>query len=64
MNLQYLPDDILVNIIKNYLNLNDVIRFSYTCKRILNLINDYDLWNAYTSSLPIVDFACPNSDYK
>jgi hypothetical protein len=64
MNLENLPDDILVNIIKNYLNLNDIIQLSYTCRRIFNLINNYHLWNIYTSSLPIIDFACANSDYK
>ena len=55
MNLQDLPNEILVNLIDKYLNLSDVLNLTYTCMRFYQLVNNYDLWSKYTKSLPIID---------
>ncbi len=66
MNLKDLPDDLIVNIIDKYLNLNDILSLSKTSLRFYHLINDYNLSNKYLKFLPFVDFNYPNGyrDYK
>lgn len=59
MNLLDLPDDILVYLLKRYLNIDDLLRLSMTCKKLGQLIDTYNLWAKFILVYPILDFSYP-----
>ncbi|CAF0710629.1 unnamed protein product [Brachionus calyciflorus] len=62
MLLTDLPDDILIYIIKKFLNLNDSIQISKTCTRFYTLLNSYKIWTLLLQKHPVLDLNYPN-DY-
>lgn len=59
MNIVHLPDDILVNIFTNYLDLADLERAYSTCNRFKLIIDEYDLWQKYLYKTPLIDYSYP-----
>jgi hypothetical protein len=59
-----LPDEILINLIKKYIDLDSLKRLYVTCKRFHILIDSYNIWNKHLKFYPIVDFNYPNGHNK
>jgi hypothetical protein len=59
MNILDLPDDILIQIFKKYLNFSDLFSLSSCCTRFLNLLNKYNIWVTYLNKLPLLDYNYP-----
>lgn len=59
MNIQSLPDDILIHLFRDYLNLKDIISISKSCTRFKHLIDTYNLWTYLLYKYPIIDFSYP-----
>ena len=58
-NFLDLPDDILIFLLKNYLDPRSLISMSKVCKKIFNVINSFDLYSIYCNKLPIIDYNYP-----
>lgn len=54
-----LPDDVLVYLFKNFLNLNDLLVLSTTCKKLSEICNNYKMWSYFKTFYPIMDYSYP-----
>jgi hypothetical protein len=60
MNFINLPEDILIFLFKNFLNLNDLFVLSTTCKKINIILLNYKIWSKFKKFYPIIDFNFPS----
>lgn len=63
-NILDLPDEILINLLKKYIDLNSLKKLYLSCKRLYVLIDSYNIWNKYLKFYPIIDFNYPNGHEK
>ena len=59
MELIDLPEDVLVYLFKNFLNLNDLFVLSTICKRFYLILQNYKIWQKFKILYPIIDFSYP-----
>ena len=60
MELIDLPEDVLVYLFKNFLNLNDLFVLSTICKRFYLILQNYKIWQKFKILYPIIDFSYPS----
>jgi hypothetical protein len=60
MEFNNLPDDVLIHIFNNYLNLNDLFSIFKTCKRFYMICQNYKIFSKFMSVYPIIDFSYPS----